>query len=145
MNTLDQHDWHETLDVLCHSSACQILEGISFSEFRARMVGMLEFLLDAMAIPEEVRTPEMKQSMATLVALEIWNATPIPENRFRPRKQAEPERNAPCLCGSGRRHYLDLWRASGALKWGAGIRITAPTTAKKSAEKPENDQNGALF
>jgi hypothetical protein len=40
--------------------------------------------------------------MATLVALEIWNATPIPENRFRPRKQAEPERNAPCLCGSGR-------------------------------------------
>ena len=88
MNTLDQHDWPETLDVLCHSSACQILEGISFSEFRERMVGMIEFLLDALAIPEEVRTPEMKQSMATLVALEIWNATPIPENRFRPRKQA---------------------------------------------------------
>ena len=39
--------------------------------------------------------------MATVVALEIWNATPIPENRFRPRKQPRPERNAPCLCGSG--------------------------------------------
>ena len=35
--------------------------------------------------------------------------------------------------------------ASGALKWGARIRITAPTAAKKSAEKPETDPNGALF
>jgi len=35
--------------------------------------------------------------------------------------------------------------ASGALKWGARIRITAPTAAKKSAEKLETDPNGALF
>ena len=35
--------------------------------------------------------------------------------------------------------------ASGALKWEARIRITAPTVAKKSAEKPETDPNGALF
>ena len=35
--------------------------------------------------------------------------------------------------------------ASGALKWEARIRITAPTAAKKSAEKLETDPNGALF
>ena len=104
MNALDQTErWHNAVEMICYSAARQILEGVSFNEFRARMVGMAEFLLDAMEIPAEARLAEMKQSMATALALEIWNATPIPENRFRPRKQARPERNAPCLCGSGRK------------------------------------------
>lgn len=102
MNAPDQNErWHNTIEMICYSAARQILAGVSFTEFRARMVGMVEFLLDAMEIPAEARQPEMKQSMATSLALEIWNATPIPENRFRPRKQPRPERNAPCLCGSG--------------------------------------------
>lgn len=99
----DNQRWYEALDTLCHSSAQQILDGISFNEFRGRMVGMIEFLLNTIAIPDAMRTPEMQQSMATLAALEIWNVTPIPENRFRPHKLARPERNAPCLCGSGRK------------------------------------------
>lgn len=104
MNRPDHNErWHNALEMICYSSASQILEGISFSEFRARMVGMVEILFDAMEIPAAARLPEMQQSMATSVALEIWNATPIPENRFRPQKQARPERNAPCLCGSGRK------------------------------------------
>jgi Flp pilus assembly protein TadD len=101
--TLNQQDWNETLDVLCRSAARHILAGISFSEFRERMEGMLPVLLEAGGIPKETQAPEMLRSMATLMALEIWNATPIPENRFRPRKQAKPERNAPCPCGSGRK------------------------------------------
>ena len=104
MNASDQNErWHDAIEMICYSAARQLMAGVSFKEFRARMVGMVEFLLDAMGIPAEARLPEMKQSMATSVALEIWNATPIPENRFRPRKQARPERNAPCLCGSGRK------------------------------------------
>ena len=99
----DDQRWHEALDMLCHSSVRHILDGISFSEFRAHMLGMLEFLLNTIATPAAMRTPEMQQSMATLTALQIWNVTPIPENRFRPHKLARPERNAPCLCGSGRK------------------------------------------
>ncbi len=97
------HDdrWHDGVDLLCSSSARQILEGISFADFRARMVGMLGRLLKTITIPDAARTPEFLKHMATVVALEIWNATPIPENRFRPRKQPRPERNEPCLCGSG--------------------------------------------
>ena len=99
MYTSDDDDqrWHEALDMICHSSARHILDGISFSQFRAHMLGMIEFLLNTIATPAAMRTPEMQQSMATLTALQIWNVTPIPENRFRPQKLARPERNAPCL------------------------------------------------
>lgn len=103
MSTFDQLDWHETLDIICRSSARQILEGISFAEFRLRLEGMVPRLLTAGGMPKKQQSPEILCGIATLMALEIWNATPIPENRFRPRKQARPERNAPCLCGSGKK------------------------------------------
>ena len=103
MSALDQLDWQDTLDIICRSSARQILEGISFAEFRLRMEGMVPRLLTVGGMPKKQQSPEMLCSIATLMALEIWNATPIPENRFRPRKQARPERNAPCLCGSGKK------------------------------------------
>jgi hypothetical protein len=103
MTTLDQQDWQDSLSVLCRASARQILEGISFGEFRQRLEGMLPPLLKQLGIPKAAQAAEMIRSMATQVALDIWNATPIPDNRFRPRKQAKPERNAPCLCASGRK------------------------------------------
>lgn len=34
----------------------------------------------------------------------IWNATPLPDNNFRPRRLPEPGRNDPCFCGSGRKY-----------------------------------------
>ena len=103
MTTINQLDWQETVDLLCFSAARQILEGVSFAEFRDRMEGMVGLLLKAGGVPKEAQQPEMQRSMATAVALEIWNVTPVPENRFRPRKQPKPERNAPCLCGSGKK------------------------------------------
>ena len=103
MTTIDQLDWQETVDLLCFSAARQILAGVSFAEFRDRMEGMVGLLLNAGGVPKKAQSPEMLRSMATMVALEIWNVTPVPENRFRPRKQPKPERNAPCLCGSGKK------------------------------------------
>ena len=103
MITPDETTWRDALNALCHASARQILQGILFTEFRQRMEGMLPVLLKTIGIPKSAQTPEMLRGMATQVALEIWNATPIPENRFRPKKQPRPERNAPCLCGSGRK------------------------------------------
>lgn len=34
----------------------------------------------------------------------LWNRTPLPDNRYRPRPLPKPERNAPCACGSGRKY-----------------------------------------
>jgi len=103
MTTLDQLDWQETVDLLCFSAARQILAGVSFAEFRDRMESLVGILLKAGGVPKEAQQPEMLRGMATMVALEIWNVTPVPKNRFRPRKQPKPERNAPCLCGSGKK------------------------------------------
>jgi tetratricopeptide (TPR) repeat protein len=34
----------------------------------------------------------------------IWNRTPLPGNHYRPRPLPTPERNQPCLCGSGKKY-----------------------------------------
>ncbi|EWH02962.1 SEC-C metal-binding domain-containing protein [Halomonas sp. BC04] len=34
----------------------------------------------------------------------IWNVTPLPAHGFRPQPLAEPQRNAPCPCGSGKKY-----------------------------------------
>lgn len=64
--------------------------------------------LAALVVNEQGGTPaeieRAAQGMAVRLAYELWNATPIPENHFRPRKLAPPERNAPCPCGSQRKY-----------------------------------------
>lgn len=44
------------------------------------------------------------RSFLTVFGREIWNRTPLPGNHFRPRALPKPERNAPCICGSGRKY-----------------------------------------
>lgn len=43
-------------------------------------------------------------AMARWLGRLIWNATPLPDNNFRPRRLPEPGRNEPCFCGSGRKY-----------------------------------------
>ncbi|MCH9047002.1 MAG: SEC-C domain-containing protein, partial [SAR324 cluster bacterium] len=40
---------------------------------------------------------------ATWIAREIWNATPLESNGFKPQRLPAPKRNDPCPCGSGRK------------------------------------------
>lgn len=80
----------------CQTAARHILAGVTFAELRARLAPLIPGLLDLMEIPAEARMPGLQDSMATLIGMEIWNATPIPDNGFRPRKLAKPERNALC-------------------------------------------------
>jgi tetratricopeptide (TPR) repeat protein len=47
--------------------------------------------------------PDVLRSFLTVFGREIWNRVPLPGNRFRPRALPKPERNAPCICGSGRK------------------------------------------
>lgn len=50
------------------------------------------------------RDPETLRSFLAVFSRFIWNRTPLPGNRFRPRPLPKPERNAPCTCGSGRKY-----------------------------------------
>ena len=97
----DDAAWQAAMSHFCRSAARHILAGVTFAELRARLAPRVSGLLDQMGIPVEMRMPGMRESMATVIGMEIWNATPIPANRFRPYKLAKPERNAPCPCGSG--------------------------------------------
>lgn len=101
MHKRDDDAWQAAVGDFCHIAARHILKGVTFTELRARLTPRIDGLLDHVGIARELRSPGLQEAMATQFAIEIWNATPIPENRFRPRKLAKPERNAPCPCGSG--------------------------------------------
>jgi tetratricopeptide (TPR) repeat protein len=45
--------------------------------------------------------PESVRGLSTALARALWNAIPLPSNRYRPRPLPEPGRNDPCFCGSG--------------------------------------------
>ncbi len=51
-----------------------------------------------------VEEAELEQALAAIFARMIWNVTPLPGNRFRPRPLPSPGRNDPCICGSGRKY-----------------------------------------
>ncbi len=44
-----------------------------------------------------------QRRLAGLLGIAIWNATPFPDNGWRPRPLPEPSLDAPCPCGSGER------------------------------------------
>ncbi|MFP5418574.1 MAG: SEC-C metal-binding domain-containing protein [Gammaproteobacteria bacterium] len=45
-----------------------------------------------------------RRGFLTQFARILWNKTPLPGNRFQPRPIVKPERNQPCLCGSGEKY-----------------------------------------
>ncbi|MBK8919353.1 MAG: SEC-C domain-containing protein [Azonexus sp.] len=104
MRTSPDLDWYNAVEHLCHASAGHLLAGIAFPEFRNRVELLVGPLFDQLPLGQAARVPEIIRALATQAALEIWNATPIPANRFRPLKIAKPERNAPCPCASGRKY-----------------------------------------
>lgn len=104
MQTPDAAEWQENLFLMCRETAGWILKDAGFTVVRARLAPHIKHLLDELKIPAEMRTPGMVEAMSTVLGMEIWNATPLPDNRFRPNKLAKPERNAPCPCGSGKKY-----------------------------------------
>ncbi|MBN4073214.1 SEC-C domain-containing protein [Mariprofundus ferrooxydans] len=45
-----------------------------------------------------------KRSLARMFAIQIWNNTPLPSNRYQFKPLAKPGRNDPCFCGSGKKY-----------------------------------------
>lgn len=52
----------------------------------------------------ELENDEARWRYASILGRSLWNAFPLPGNGFRPRPIPWPERNEPCLCGSGQKY-----------------------------------------
>src|SRR5215210_779984 len=50
---------------------------------------------------DELPDEQARRGFATELGRSLWNAVPLPGNGYKPRPIARPERNDPCLCGSG--------------------------------------------
>jgi tetratricopeptide (TPR) repeat protein len=50
------------------------------------------------------RNPEERRAAALEMARTVWSSVPLPSQGFRVRPIPRPERNDPCLCGSGRKY-----------------------------------------
>lgn len=47
---------------------------------------------------------DFRRSFLTQLSRIIWNRTPLPGNHYRSRPLPRPERNQPCVCGSGKKY-----------------------------------------
>src|SRR5215210_2893830 len=50
---------------------------------------------------DQLPDDQARRGFATELGRSLWNAVPLPGNGYKPRPIARPERNDPCLCGSG--------------------------------------------
>lgn len=81
-----------------------------------------------------------RRGFLTQFARILWNKTPLPGNRFQPRPIAKPERNQPCLCGSGKK-YKHCCHALEGLEQGVPefsmlLHVLETVPAKQFADLP---------
>ena len=106
MNDFDdtlEEDAESDLEFLLNRSASVILKSEDADEF------LHWFRASAVVLAPDFfkhfqTDPEVLRSFLSVFSRFIWNRTPLPGNRFRPRPLPKPERNAPCTCGSGRKY-----------------------------------------
>ncbi len=53
---------------------------------------------------EQLPDDQARRGFATEFGRSLWNSVPLPDNGFRPRPIAKPERNDACPCGSGKKY-----------------------------------------
>ena len=53
---------------------------------------------------EQLPDDQARRGFATEFGRSLWNSVPLPDNGFRPRPIARPERNDACPCGSGKKY-----------------------------------------
>ena len=81
---------------------------------------------DYRILPPELRSDSDRAApFALALARALWNETPLPSNGFRPAPVAEPTRNDPCPCGSGRKFKKCCGRG-GAAGLGSASEFRAP-------------------
>jgi tetratricopeptide (TPR) repeat protein len=97
MSHLDTTDEERIERVILHAVR-HILEHQDAARF-------LEWAQSAIPVALELDTaglePVEERRLAVLLATAIWNATPLPDQGFRPRPMPPPQPEAACPCGSG--------------------------------------------
>lgn len=93
-------------------------------------------------LPDDV---VFRRGFLTQFARILWNKTPLPGNRFQPRPIAKPERNQPCLCGSGKK-YKHCCHALESLEQGLPefsmlLHVLETVPAKQFADLPFSHMN----
>ncbi|MEJ2688599.1 MAG: SEC-C domain-containing protein [Deltaproteobacteria bacterium] len=94
-------EWQASFETLIETAVIDVLRHENFH----RLVPLVEEILAGRTKPEghSAVDPTLLHSLATVLGRTIWNAIPLPDNNFEPLRMPWPERNAPCLCGSGRK------------------------------------------
>lgn len=94
-------EWAASFAELVETAVIEVLG----NEDLHRLIPLVEEVLTRRTKDAGHGTPDLAllHSLATVLSLTIWNAIPLPGHNFEPRPQPWPERNAPCLCGSGQK------------------------------------------
>jgi tetratricopeptide (TPR) repeat protein len=101
--SLDQ----ENIEELLQESVAEICRHEDFTRFLRWMQGRMGIRQRSLFAPV---APTDISSLATMLAVAIWNVVPLPGQGFQIKKILLPARNGRCLCGSGRqfRHCCDI-------------------------------------
>lgn len=89
--------------------------------------------------------PAFRRAFLTQFSRIIWNKTPLPGNHYQPRPIPQPERNQPCLCGSGKKYKHCCYAAEGLEQdmpeFSMLLYVLANTPAKLIANLPHSYLN----
>ena len=91
------------LDRVLQVSAGRALDGIDGHAFVEWFCEIVPLLAPAFVAPFRDDLQARRSALHALGRL-VWNRLPLPDNHFRPRPLARPERNSACPCGSGRKY-----------------------------------------
>lgn len=90
----------DDLRMLLMLTTRQIIRGGDPADFLAWFEKYAPLLAPGL-MQQTVDDPIAQRALLVMLGRAIWNRTPVPANRFRPRPLPKPERNAACPCGSG--------------------------------------------
>ena len=92
------------IDDAIASISMALARGESFAEYSARALVDTDYLLPPPPFGNLREDPALRRSLALALVRALWRQMPNPANRFAPDALPNPERNAPCHCGSGHKY-----------------------------------------
>jgi tetratricopeptide (TPR) repeat protein len=82
-------------------TAAAVAKGESYASFAARFLANTDILMPAPAHGNLREDPGLRRRVAIALVRALWRQMPDPTHRYAPAPLPNPERNAPCHCGSG--------------------------------------------
>lgn len=122
MSIPDQHQTFSETDNLLRTAVACALINEDFSAGLDRFRQTLETTAPGLVaqIPPD---DDVRRGMALAIFREVWKVLPRPERGWRPLPAPKAERNAPCLCGSGRKFKQCCGALAGPPPFGDGLSV----------------------